>query len=117
MKLLVKLALVAVVANATWHLFLVYSENYKFKDAVQYAADSRGKKTDEELRQEVLSIAAQADLPIDEEHLTVRHVEAHTIVDGSYTRVVELFPGFKYSWPFTAHVDAYPKAEMLPIAK
>jgi hypothetical protein len=117
MKLLLKLALVAVVANATWHLFTVYSENYKFRDAVQYAAESRGNKTDEQLREAVLAIAARTDLPLDEEHLTVRHEETHTIVDGSYTRTVEVFPGLKYEWPFTAHVDAYAKAERLPIAK
>jgi hypothetical protein len=117
MKLLVKLALVAVVANATWHLFTVYSENYKFKDAVQYAAESRGDKTDDQVRQEVLAIAAQAEVPIDEEHLTVRHEDTHTIVDGTYTRTVELFPGLTTQWPLAAHVDAYVKARRLPLSK
>jgi hypothetical protein len=105
-----KLALVAIVANATWHLFVVYSAHYKFKDAVQYAAQFRGKKTDEQLRQEVLGLATQAELPIDEDRLTVRRQdETHTTVDTGYTRTVELFPGFSYPWPFTVHVDAYTK--------
>jgi hypothetical protein len=108
-----KLALVAIVANATWHLFAVYSAHYKFKDAVQYAAQVRGKKTDEQLKQEVLGIAAQAELPIEEERLTVRRLDdTHTTVDTGYTRIVELFPGFTYPWPFTVHVDAYTKAPL-----
>ncbi|HJZ70310.1 MAG TPA: hypothetical protein VKE51_01145 [Vicinamibacterales bacterium] len=116
MKTLIKLALVAIVANATWHLFVIYSANYKFKDAVQYAAESRGKKSDEQLRQEVLGIATQSDLPIEEETVKVRRLDAtHTTVDAGYTRIVELFPGFAYPWPFTVHVDAYTK--VLPDAK
>jgi hypothetical protein len=106
-KAALKLALLAVVANATWHMFTVYSAHYKFKDAVHYVAQYRGDKTDEQLRQQILEMAAQADLPIDAERLTVRHQETHTIVETAYTRVVEPFPGFKYPWPFTVHVDAY----------
>ena len=110
MKTLIKLALVAIVANATWHLFVVFSADYKFRDAVLYAAQFRGNKTDQQLKQEVLWIAAQAELPIDEEHLTVRRQdETHTTVDTGYTRTVELLPGFTYQWPFTVHVDAYIK--------
>jgi len=116
MKTLIKLALVAIVANATWHLFVVYSAHYKFKDAVQYAAQSRGKKTDEQLRQEVLGIATQAELPVDEETVKVQRLDqTHTTVDASYTRTVELVPGFTYPWPFTVHVDAYTK--VLPDSK
>jgi|SRR5262245_11889817 len=116
MKTLIKLALVAIVANATWHLFVVYSAHYKFKDAVEYAAQSRGKKTDEQLKQEVLAIATQAELPIDEDAVKVHRLdETHTTVDTGYTRTVELFPGFPYPWPFTVHVDAYTK--VLPDTK
>ena len=32
-RTLLKLALVALVANAGWHLFGAYSPNYKFEDA------------------------------------------------------------------------------------
>jgi hypothetical protein len=31
--------------------------------------------------------------------------EHHTTVDGSYTRIIELVPGYKYPWAFTFHVD------------
>src|SRR5215470_1798586 len=114
MKTLIKLAIVAIIANGTWHLFVVYSAHYKFKDAIQYAAESRGLKSDEQVRQEVLAIAAQADLPIDENQLTVTHAETRTTVDTGYTRQVELFPGFPYAWPFTVHVQAYPKVPLAP---
>jgi len=106
----IQLALLAAVANATWHVFTVYSANYKFLDAVEYAAQYRGDKTDEQLKQQVLEMAAQAELPIDPDQLSVTHAETHTVVETSYTRVVELFPGVKYPWPMTVHVDAYTTA-------
>ncbi|HKB13358.1 MAG TPA: hypothetical protein VKD69_21985 [Vicinamibacterales bacterium] len=109
MKTLIKLALVAIVANAAWHVFVIYSAYWKFTDAVQYAAEYRGKKSNDEIKQEVLGIAAQADLPIDEDSLTVSLAETHTTIDTGYVRNVELFPGFTYAWPFTVHVDTYTK--------
>ena len=107
MKTLLKLALLAIVANATWHAFVVYSTHWKFIDGIQYAAQFRGDKTDEQLRQQVLEMASQAELPIDEGQLTVTRVETRTTVDAEYTRAIELFPGFSYPWPFKVHVDAY----------
>jgi hypothetical protein len=116
MKTLVKLALLAIVANATWHVFTVYSAHYKFLDGIQYAAQFRGDKTDEQLRQQVLELAAQAELPIDEGQLTIARADTRTTVDTSYTRVIELFPGFTYPWPFTVHVVAY-TTEPTPIRR
>ena len=34
-KLVIKLAIVALVANAAWHTMVAYTSFYKFKDAVQ----------------------------------------------------------------------------------
>jgi hypothetical protein len=116
MKTLVKLALLAIVANATWHVFTVYSAHWKFLDGIQYAAQFRGDKSDEQIRQQVLEIAAQAELPIDEGQLTVTHAETRTTIDTAYTRTIELFPGFTYPWPFTVHVDAYTTAPQAPQA-
>ena len=63
-KRLISLALLALVANATWHVFLAYSAHYKFKDAVNYAAEHRGDKTDDALHDQILQLAANEDLPV-----------------------------------------------------
>jgi len=39
-KTLLKLAIVAIVANATWHVWGAYAAHFKFKDAVQSASRS-----------------------------------------------------------------------------
>lgn len=106
-KTVIKLALVALVANATWHLFGAYSPHFKFKDAVQYAAQYRGDATDEDLRQRILDSALQFDIPLTAADLSVTHQDKHTIIALSYTRVVDLAPGLSYPWPFSLSIDTF----------
>ena len=107
MKTLLKLALVALVANATWHVFQAYSAHYRFKDAVESTAQYRGNKTETDVRDRVLELASQYDVPVTRENLSVTIGEKHTIVETSYARPVDLLPGFTYPWPFSVHVDTF----------
>jgi len=52
-KLLIKLAVVAIVANATWRIGSAYVAHYKFTDSVQQTTLFRGQRTDEQLRARV----------------------------------------------------------------
>ncbi|MCU1385877.1 MAG: hypothetical protein JWL71_4574 [Acidobacteria bacterium] len=104
-RTLLKLALVAVVANATWHLFNVYSPHYKLKDAVQYAAQYRADQSDDELRDKVLALAGQYDVPIEDKDLVVGHDQFQTTIDLSYVRTVEIVPGVTRRWPLSMHVQ------------
>ena len=104
-KTVIKLALVAVIANASWRVGTAYVTHYKFTDSVQQTTLFRGKRTDDVLRQRIFEIASDFDIPITEEELSLRTDNHHTIVDGAYTREIELFPGFIYPWPFTFHTD------------
>jgi hypothetical protein len=106
-KTAVKLAFVALLANATWHLFVVYAAHYKFKDAALQIAQYRGDQSDAQVRERILEQAGQYDVPVTSENLSVRTEETHTIVDVSYMRPVDLAPGFTYPWPFTLHIDAF----------
>jgi hypothetical protein len=104
---LLSLVLLALVANGTWHLFLAYSAHFKFRDAVEYAAQNRGEKSDEDLRQQIEEIAADADVPLQPERLAVTHQGIATEVSAAYTRPVELFPGRPYGWSFSFRVDTF----------
>jgi len=112
MRTLLKLAVVALLANAAWHLFGAYSPNYKFQDGIQYAAQNRGQMSDEALRDKILEIASQFDVPVSATDVSVTHRETHTTVDLSYVRPVDLAPGIKYSWPFSIHVDVISLASL-----
>ena len=104
-KLILKLVVVALLANASWRVGSAYVAHYKFEDAVQQAALFRGSKTDEALRQRIFELASDYDIPVDEQDVTLMTALHQTTVDGSYTRIIELAPGFKYPWEFTFHIN------------
>lgn len=104
-KLILKLAVVALLANASWRVGSAYVAHYKFEDSVQQAALFRGSQTDDVLRRRVFEIASDYDIPVTEDELTLTTSEHHTVIDGGYTRIIELVPGYKYPWEFTFHVD------------
>ena len=105
-RTVLKLAFVALIANATWHMFGAVSPHYKFKDGEQYATQYAGDSPDEELRDRILALASQFDVPVTPADVSVsRNKEKHTIVDISYVRPVELAPGFTYPLPLSIHVD------------
>jgi hypothetical protein len=106
-KTIVKLALAAFVAHAVYQLFVVYSAHYRFKDSVTSTTQFRGEMSDEQLHDRIFELASQYDVPVTDENLTVRRKDNHTIVESSYTRPVNFFPGFTYKWPFTLQVDTF----------
>jgi hypothetical protein len=104
-KLIIKLAIVALVANAAWRVGSAYVAHYKFQDSVQQAALFRGSKTDDVLRRRIFELASDFDIPIGDEDVSLTTADHHTVVDGGYTRIIELAPGWEYPWEFTFHVD------------
>jgi hypothetical protein len=117
-RTIVKLAVVALLANATWHAFGVYAPHYRFKDATQYAAQFRGESSDDVLRDKIVGLAQQFDVPVDEDGIAVSHQGQHTMVQVSYVRPIELVPGMKRPWPLSFTVDVLtlnaPKGESAP---
>jgi hypothetical protein len=106
-KVLLKLVVAALVANAAWRLGSAYLAYYRFTDAVQATTQYRGDKSDAQLQSRILELAAQYDVPLAPDAFTVRRDESHTIVDGSFKKPVELLPGYAYPWAFTWHTDTF----------
>jgi hypothetical protein len=110
MKTILKLIVVAVVANASWHAWLVYSSYFRFKDAIEVEL-SRPNETDDELREKILDIASDYDVPLDDNGFTLRREspdvgEQHTIVEGSYSNIVDVLPGVSVPVKLPFHVEA-----------
>jgi hypothetical protein len=105
-KLLVKLAIAALIANAAWRVGSAYLRFYRFTDAVTQAVQFTPERAGAELPERIVQLASQYDVPLSANDFTVeRDARSHTIVDGSFTQPVDLAPGFKYDWPFRLHVD------------
>lgn len=112
MRTILKLVVVALLANAAWHLFSAYAPNYKFQDGIQYAAQNRGQLSDDVLKDRIMDLAAQFEVPVTAADVTVTHTDKHTLVDVAYVRPIELAPGFRYPWPFSFHVDVLSLASL-----
>jgi outer membrane receptor for ferric coprogen and ferric-rhodotorulic acid len=106
LKLLVKLALAALIANAGWRIGSAYMQFYRFSDAVTQTAQFSTDRSRTDLPQRIVELASQYDVPLAVTDFTVRRDDrSHTLIDGSYTKPVDLAPGYQYLWPFTLHVD------------
>ena len=106
MKLLIKLLVAALVANAVWRLGLEYATHYKFADSVQQAALDGG-QSDAELRQRVLALAAEYNVPLADDALMIRTDNRHRVINGLYVKPIRVLPGYDRSWSFTLAVDGY----------
>jgi hypothetical protein len=113
-RTLLKLAIVALLANATWHMFGAYAPHYRLTDAVKSASQFRGDASDDALRAKVVFLASQFDVPITEDQITVTHDDHSTRIDAAYVRSIELAPGFIRQWPFSMHVETLNARTPLP---
>jgi hypothetical protein len=104
-KLLVKLALVAVLASAGWRLGSDYVAHYRFRDAVRQLTLDR--RTEADLRQAILETAEHHGIPQADENLTIDLEQRRTTVSGVYVRSIELLPGVERPWTFAWTLETF----------
>jgi len=107
MKTIIKLVVAALIVHATWRTGNVYLRYYQFKDNVHQAAQFSDRRPESELRERVMSLAEQYQIPLDPEALRVRRQDNHTIVDANYTERIEILPRYFYPWDFKVNVDTF----------
>jgi hypothetical protein len=105
MKLLIKLAITAFLANAAFRLGTEYLTHYKFRDSVREAAMFRA-GSDDELRQRVMETADSYGIPLKDDAFTIRRDTHQAFISGTYTKPIEFVPGFPYPWRFTWEIEA-----------
>jgi|SRR5579862_4972008 len=106
LKLLIKLALLGLVVNAAYHIGAAYLTHYQFADAVKETVEFRGDKDDEWVHSKIVDLAAQYDVPVDNDAITIDSERLHTLVTVSYARPVDVAPGYTRNWAFSAKIDA-----------
>lgn len=106
MKLIIKLLLAALIANATFQIGSAYLDFYRFKDASDEAALTP-RITDAQLRDRVLELASENNAPLDPDALEIRRDATHIFIDASYSRPVMVLPGKAFEWPFAFSLDVY----------
>jgi hypothetical protein len=104
MKLLVKVAIAALIANAMFRVGTEYLTYIKFRDSIRDAAMFKA-HTDAELEVEIMELANDYDVPVQRDALTIRREARHVFVDGSYRKEIEIAPRVVYAWPFSWSID------------
>jgi len=104
MRIIIKLAIAALVIHAAYQVGSAYWDHYQFTDAVQQVAQFGESEPIPEIKKRVMELAAQRHLPISEDAITVTRLQRRIDVDGVYTREILLAPGYTKPWTFTVDV-------------
>jgi hypothetical protein len=107
MKTVIRLIIVALIIHGTGRATIVAWRHYKFTDGVQQAAQFASGRSEAELVQQVLEIAAVYQIPLAEDGVAIRRVDNHTFIDASYNTRIEILPRYFYPWRFNVNVDAF----------
>jgi hypothetical protein len=107
-RTLIKLALVALVANALVHIVPVYWNYFKFQDAVQETARFSARRSERDVQERVLSIANRFEIPVDLDDIRVRKEGEKTFVEMAYGAEIEYFPRRIYPVHFDVKVEGVP---------
>jgi hypothetical protein len=109
-KLLLKLALVGLIAHAGIKVVPVFWANLRFKDALAEQARFAGRKTVDELRARAEKTANDLEIPVTGDMISVAKAGNQTSFDTRYVAQLEYFPRRYYPWEFVVHVQERPPA-------
>jgi hypothetical protein len=107
LKTFIKLLIVAAIVNATVRAGLATWKYYQLKDSAEQIARFGAESSSTQLQLQIVERAAELELPVEEEDVTVRREGQRTIAEASYTQPIELFPSYEYPVTFSFSVDAY----------
>lgn len=113
-KLLIKLAIVALLANAGYRIGTEYITHVRFRDAIRDAAMFKA-KTDQELATRIMQLAEQYEVPLDQENFTVEREERTVTVDGWYDKPIEVLPNYEYPWHFSLSLSVIVPSTAAPL--
>src|SRR5512139_3414518 len=106
MKSIVKLAIVLAFINALVHGASAYWTFYQFRDAAEQMLVFAGREPSIQLHRQILEEAADLDIPLAPEDLSVRRTETRRTAQATYIQPVEFFPRYVYPLTFSFTVNA-----------
>jgi len=106
MKLLLKLAVTALVASAGWRIATAYWDHFAFRDAVREAALTQA-LDDDGLRARIFELSDGHGLELEDDSFRITREERKTVVEGAYTRPILLFPGYEHPWRFDWAIEGF----------
>ena len=102
MKRAINLLIVAAILWAGFHAAPPLLHNFQFQDGVEETARFAGRRSDAEVRDRVIALAAQYEIPLDAEAIEIRREGESVEISAPYVERVQLLPGYYYDWHFSA---------------
>jgi hypothetical protein len=115
-KLIVKLAITALVANAAYHVGAEYLNYVRFRDAIREAAMFKA-RNDDELRVRIMDLSSQFDIPLTEDAIAIHREDRRVSVEGHYAKGIELAPTVTYDWPFSWSMEVMTSTLLAPLPR
>ena len=97
MKTILKLLIVAAIANAAVRAGMVYWEHYQLEDQAQQLVLFGWRQTPDQIHKEILDFAARTGVPLESEELTVERDGIETTATATYLRPIEVLPSYFYT--------------------
>jgi hypothetical protein len=107
LKTIIKVLIAAAILNAAVRGGMAAFTYYQFKDRTEQLVIFGAQSTPQELQNQILETAAELDVPIDPENVTVERDGTRTRADASYVQPVEFFPNYTYPINFAFHVEGF----------
>jgi len=105
--MLLKVALALAILNATVRVGLATWRNQELKEAAQRSVLFGRERPASELLAGVVAKAAELQLPVAPEHVSVQQQDARTIIHVTYVNPIEVFPNQIYPMQFSFSVEGF----------
>jgi len=102
---LIKLLVAALILHGLFRLGMAYWERYEFEDAVQRTVQFAERAPEEEIRRSVLELAAEREIPVSLDSISVIRKQRQITVEAGYERDVELLPRYFRAFEFDIRVS------------
>ena len=110
-RLLVRLAVVALLANAVYRVGIEYVSHLRFRDAIRGVAMFQASSISD-LRARISDLAADYDIPLSASALAISQQNRTVIIEGAYTKPIELIPRLAYPWRFSLSMEVVAQTAM-----
>jgi len=106
MKVILKLVVAIVIANAATHAALASWRHFQLRDAAEQLVTFGGMQQETEIKGTILKRAVELGLPVTANDVHVLRNGKYTAANASYIQPIELFPNYTYPYTFSFKVES-----------
>jgi hypothetical protein len=107
MKTIIKLLITLAILNAAARGAMAAWTYYQFKDQAEQLVIFGARSSTTELHNQIVATAAELDVPLAPENVTVEREGARTRAQAAYVQPVEFFPSYTYPLNFSFSVEGF----------